>query len=492
MHAQRQLVHTHYYLQAIWRTVRIRYALTMNTTWINENVTFWLALTWALLLTALSLACSVHILLNKHEPRATIGWIALCLGLPLFGPLLYFLLGINRVSRRAKKLRADGSNPSRLEVTRNLHIKALPPPSDGSRIEAFTSGHTALDAMLVAIKQAKSRVWLSMYIFERKGIGNDFIGAIADAVSRGVTVNVLLDGVGALYGFGNTAKKLRQAGAAVAMFIPPKLFPPSWRLNLRNHRKILVVDNDIAFVGGMNIRNGYIGRIPDEKPTISDLHFRLTGAIVTELTDIFADDWAFATGAELTLPTSAQHLTSETRLRVVVDGPDNDTDLLTLAIQSAFASAQSSIRLMTPYFLPPQELISGLQAAALRGVNVSIVLPAKNNLPYIHWATRHMLEQLLRFDVNVSYQNGCFDHSKLLLVDDNYSLVGSPNIDPRSLRLNFEIALEVWDVELAAQLDAHFEQRLSDAQPITLEDIRSRSILAKLRDAIAWLFSPYW
>ena len=177
--------------------------------------------------------------------------------------------------------------------------------------------------------------------------------------------------------------------------------------------------------------------------------------------------------------------------RTLTDGPDEDLDRLTMLLSAAIASARDSIRIMTPYFLPPRELIGALQAAAVRGIDVHVVLPEKSNLRYVDWATRNMLWELLFRGVRVSLQPAPFNHGKLFVVDDFYSLVGSANWDPRSLRLNFELQVEAYDAQLAAGLSDHIDGLADAGRELCLEDVDGRSLSSRLRDAACWLFGPY-
>jgi cardiolipin synthase len=174
-----------------------------------------------------------------------------------------------------------------------------------------------------------------------------------------------------------------------------------------------------------------------------------------------------------------------------MDGPNEDPDKLAMILVAAFGLARRKVMVMTPYFLPSRELIGAMQAAALRGVEVTVVLPVKNNLPFVHWATRNMLWELLQRGVRIFYQPPPFVHTKLFLMDDCYALVGSANIDPRSLRLNFEFALEVFDPDFCEVLQSHFEEARRRSREVTLQEVDSRPFPARTRDALAWLFTPY-
>jgi cardiolipin synthase len=174
-----------------------------------------------------------------------------------------------------------------------------------------------------------------------------------------------------------------------------------------------------------------------------------------------------------------------------VDGPNEDLDKLAAILVGAVSSARSRVLIMTPYFLPSRELIGTLQTAALRGVEVNVVLPSKNDVRMVHWATRNMLWELLKRGIRVYYQPPPFVHSKLLIVDDHYAQIGSFNIDPRSLRLNFELAIEIYDMEVAEGLASYVLEKIERSREISLTDVDSRAIPIRIRDALAWLFTPY-
>ena len=268
-----------------------------------------------------------------------------------------------------------------------------------------------------------------------------------------------------------------------------RLWPPSVSINLRNHRKSLVVDGREAFTGGINVRDRYLAEHGEAR--IVDLHFRLVGPVVVQIETVFLRDWHFATGDDLTAPRQMPRPAGPALCRAVADGPDGGLDRLTTLYTGAMASARQRIAIMTPYFVPPRELIAPLQAAAMSGVDVSVILPQRNNLPYVHRATRHMLWELLQRGVHVYYQPPPFVHSRLFYVDDYYAQIGSANFDARSLRLNFELNVEVYDRETVTNLAAHFEAVRARSSAITLAEVDGRPLPTKALDGAAWLFSPY-
>jgi cardiolipin synthase len=473
---------------------------------------------WVLmaLITSISLAAAGHALLNKRDPKAAWGWIAVCMISPLLGPLVYLLFGINRIHTRARKMH-EGSTTSRSDFGRYAHQDASPAVNDvpleflgltrtseamsgrrlagGNRIDVLHSGEEAYPAMIETIKGAERTLHLATYIFETNRTGRHFIEALGEAVERGVDVRVLVDGIGELYSIPRAGTLLKRYGVRVERFLPPRLIPPAVHINLRNHRKILVADGRVAFTGGMNIGDRHLADNPNNPSRVVDAHFRLTGPIIQQIEGVFLDDWEFVTGERISRQETASAEvgtgTGPALCRTIVEGPNEDIDSLTAVLIGAVSSAHKRVWIMTPYFLPPRDLTGALQSAALRGVEVTVILPSRNNLPFLHWATRNMLWELLQRGVRVYYQPPPFAHTKLLLVDGEYSQIGSANIDSRSLRLNFELVVEVYDREFAEVLGEHFRRVRAQSTEVLLEELDGRRLPVKLRDSFAWLFSPY-
>ena len=464
----------------------------------------------------LSFTTAGHALLHKRTPSSALGWIAVCLIFPFVGAFLYFLFGINRVETRARKLEVKRSAFSVEDIeyrqaTSEVSIAAsqlnLPrsyaqiarisdkvtrlPLVDGNRVDLLPGGETAYPEMIESIEQAKHYVFLTTYIFETNKTGKEFINALSRAVKRGLDVRVMLDGVGEYYYFPRAGTLLKKNGVTVARFIPPRLIPPNIHMNLRNHRKILIADGEVAFTGGMNIGDRHLTHHISNRSRVIDMHFRLKGPVVMQIEQAFMEDWAFCTG-ETSVPRPAPPTPSGPAIcRAITDGPNEEINKLATIILGAISSSREQVLIMTPYFLPSLEMISALQSAALRGIDVKIVLPAKNNLPFIHWATNNMLRELLYWGVNVYYQPPPFVHTKLFVVDQQYAQIGSANFDPRSFRLNFELSVEIYDQHVAQTIASHIEHRIKNSQPVRLADIEQRPLIIKIRDAIMWLFSPY-
>ncbi|HSS65679.1 MAG TPA: phospholipase D-like domain-containing protein, partial [Gammaproteobacteria bacterium] len=372
------------------------------------------------------------------------------------------------------------------------------PLVSGNIISPLADGESAYPEMLRAIDSAENFVLLSTYIFQRDESGMRFVESLGNAVSRGVDVRVIIDGVGEFYGLPRrVGRPLKQRGVRLARFLPPKIIPPTLYVNLRNHRKLLIIDGRTGFTGGMNIADRHLAQSPEPPARARDIHFRFEGPVVGQLERTFLDDWHYCTGDDT--PPGAAYDWSENAIksrttavcRAIAEGPNEDFNTLATILLGAISSARRRVIIVTPYFLPSQEMIGALQSAALRGAAVTIIMPGKNNLPYVHWATRKMLWEMIEYGIHTYYQPPPFAHTKLFIIDEFYAQVGSANLDPRSLRLNFELNVEIFDRGLVQRLVDYTDsiQRLS--RKITLDELDGRPLPVRTRDALAWLFSPY-
>jgi cardiolipin synthase A/B len=452
---------------------------------------------------ALAVLVTLHVLLRKREVASAVGWIGLVWFAPILGAIGYAILGVNRVRRRAQLLRRqDAMADARAEVPamriddelaqldRGIGRITGRPLRTGTSVRAFHDGDAAYPPMLEAIGAARRTVGMASYIFRDDEWGGRFIAALSDAHRRGVAVRVLIDGIGGDWLRSPAYHRLQHDGVPAARFMHS---PLPWRMpfiNLRNHRKILVVDGTVGFTGGMNIADENVMATHPKEP-VQDMHFRIEGPVVTQLAEAFLQDWSFVTGEDLDgdiwLPDCAR--TDGPPARVITAGPDQDIEKIEFAVLQAIACARSSVAVMTPYFLPDERLLTSLAIAAIRGVAVDIVVPGKSNHPLVDWATRANVRPLLSEGVRIWQCPPPFRHSKLMVVDDEWCLIGSSNWDIRSFRLNFELSMEVYDHDLAATLSEVMRQSRGPA--LTEADIASRTLLVRLRDAGARLLLPY-
>lgn len=471
---------------------------------------------WQWLLLALEVGAAVgamvHVILRKRDPKAAAYWIAIILLVPLAGAALYLLLGINIIRRSARFYREAAGLDHVAVVGEAVPATPFEPEPEviamgtllgslrklsrleattGNAIEILRNGDEAMPAMLAAIDRACESICLATYIFELQGIGSRFVGALEAAKDRGVEVRVMVDDAGTRYAWPPVTRELRRRGVPVARFMPNRFILRLLTLNLRNHRKILVVDGKEGFTGGMNIRQGNMLRENPRYP-VQDVHFRVRGPAVAEMQRMFAEDWHFCTGEVLAGPRWYPRLapTGDVCAIGIPDGPDEDMDVIADAMAAALAAAAQEVRIVTPYFLPTPQLFYGLISCALRGVDVRIIVPSKNNIPAIKWASRTMYPPLLERGVRIFESPPPFDHSKIFTVDAKWSCIGSTNWDPRSLRLNFEFDLACFDEPLARGLNREFDARLRAAAEIGPGALDRQTVPERFRNGIARLFIP--
>ncbi len=465
-----------------------------------------------LFLSALSLFAAGHAILWKRDVRSAIGWAALIILSPGVGSLLYFLLGLNRVRRKAVTLRTprerlpyglalfavdqqnldavfDLKHEGLMQIARAVTSISTRPLLKGNKVEVLVNGEQAYPAMLEAIRQAERSITLQTYIFDSDSLGHMFIDELVAAHERGVEVRVLIDAVGVRYSYPHVNTILRARGVKASLFIP---FRNIAIFNLRSHRKIMVVDGHIGFTGGMNFRMSHLVQAPTKFPT-SDLHFRLEGPVVSQLQEVFVEDWHFTTKESLSGADwfRAVEAKGAVLARAIADGPDEHSHAMSLTFQAAIASAKRRIRIVTPYFLPDLTMCTALGVAAARGIEVDIIIPAQGNLKMVQWASWAQLWQIVDYGCRVWLSAPPFDHTKLMTVDGIWAAFGSTNWDARSLRLNFEFNIEAYDDALVQNLDNLIDERLARARRLSLEELLTRPLPLRLRDSLVRLMAPY-
>ena len=457
---------------------------------------------------------AVHAAMTKRDVRAAIAWVGVALFSPFIGALLYLVAGVNRVRKqritqpRAGTIYAEeliekvlvndigdtvGGQFSTLKVLgdRVSHFKVL----NFNQATILRGGDQTYPAMLAAIRGASKSVALQSYIFDHDVLGVEFAQALIEAKERGVEVRVLIDAVGSKYSHPPVIHLLSKGGVRAALFMRPLFGLRLAYANLRSHRKLLVVDGVHGFTGGMNIRAGFLSSVAKEQVT-QDTHFQLNGPIVHQLVISFAHDWQFTTQEKLKgpawfAPELGNLAETGVPMRCVPSGPDSTLGSTHNMLLGALSVAQKHVRIQSPYFLPDLALIASLSTAARRGILVDIVVPGANNLKLVNAAMMAQIDQLIMTGCRVWRARGNFDHSKLCTVDGGWSYVGSSNLDPRSLRLNFELDLEVYDRQFAATLEAQIDAVIAQAERLTIRTLRRMPFWLRLRNKVAWLASPY-
>jgi len=471
----------------------------------------YVTLSFSVVAIALSVVALGHLLTHQRDHRSAAFWVALIVLSPFLGACLYGVLGINFIRRRGQQYRGwvgpayrdppptcplfVHGDPALAERDCSLAVTLDRISrfnfSSGNSVRPLVNGDEAMPVMIAAIREAKSSVALSSYIFEATGIGSEFVKQLAAACQRGVQVRVIVDDAGTRYSWPPVTTVLAAHGVPVRRFMPNRFILRLLTMNLRNHKKFLIVDGVTAFTGGMNIREGnMLARNPSHP--VQDLHFQLTGPVVAQLQRVFAEDWFFCAGEvleeKLWFPPLAP--TGEVHALGIVDGPDEDYEVMPTALFAALSAARHRVCIMTPYFLPPVTLLAALKLCATRGVDVSIITPAVNNIPFVSWAARTLYPELLHAGCRIFESPAPFDHSKALLIDDTWSVLGSTNWDPRSLRLNFEFNVACHDPALVTRLKTIVDEKKSASMEITEAMLDATPMRERVRNGFARLFIP--
>jgi cardiolipin synthase len=450
---------------------------------------------------------SGHVLLRKADVRSALGWIGITWLVPLAGGFLYYLFGINRVTRRALRLHgldlepaAKAGPPAEPQLPEPIAKLAAiggrlntSPLCAGNRITLLHGGDEAYPVMLEAIGNARRSIALSAYIFRDDGVGRQFVDALSAARGRGVAVRVLVDGIGGGYFRSPAWRRLRAEGVPAARFLHT-YFP--WRmpfLNMRSHKKLLVIDGALGFAGGLNIGDENLAACSDTGARVDDFHARVEGPVVRQIMDSIARDWSFTTGevleGELWWPQLAA--VGEVFARGVRSGPDADLYTTETLFGAALGQARRRVRIATPYFLPDERLLFAIHQAQLRGADVKILLPAHTDYRTLDWAINAHLRFFRHGLSCIAFTPAPFQHAKLMTVDGEFCCFGSSNWDTRSLRLNFEFELECYDRALTAVIDGELARMEQSSTPLNRDALLNAPLPAQLRDAAMRLLVPY-
>lgn len=460
------------------------------------HLKLYLSVAWAVYL----LWLGSWIVLQKREPVATLSWLVSLAALPYIGFVIYYLLGPQRIHRqRLRRVRArtklppppEGFHPSAeaIEMARMAQATTGLPPTSATRASLLIDGGAKYDALLRDVAAAQEHVHLEYYIFYPDRTGTALRDALVERARAGVKVRLLLDAVGS----GKTARsffeEMLAAGGELAWFHPSRLLQV-WKrpwLNLRSHRKIVVIDGRVAYTGGINITDEEDERLrPD---AYRDLHLRMEGNVVSSLQLVFIEDWAYATGQPpLTVPAPTPHR-GHVPVQVLVSGPDSSWEAIHRAHVAAIHSARQRVWLATPYFVPGEAARMALTSAALGGLDVRLLVPRHSDSKLVTLAARSYFDELLAAGVKVYEYGPRMLHTKALLCDDDLAIVGSANFDHRSFRLNFEVSVMVGDAALCAELAALLENECAASTRVHTE--RARPLFTvRLPEALARLVSP--
>ncbi|HKK28045.1 MAG TPA: cardiolipin synthase [Gemmatimonadota bacterium] len=471
----------------------------------------------------LALGLTLDVLLHKERPVSAVLWLAILWAVPYAGAAAYLAFGVDRIRRGARERRVVQEmvhQSARLAPRLDEHIlrEAAPPPGapdrlgrhilrgtdpavpahrvlTGNRVRLLVDGDEFYPALREAILAAERTVHLQTFIFAPDAIGREFRELLSRRAEEGITVRLLYDR------FGSTRAHLtrffepaRRAGVQVRSISQANPLKGHFQINLRNHRKVAVVDGRVGFVGGINIADKNVGARTGGQP-IRDYHVRLAGPAVADVQLGFAEDWLFASGQppeELLGRDCIPDLepVGSALVQVVPGGPESAGRGLADAFFAAIVAAEESVSIATPYFVPDAPIIRALSYASRRGVRTRVVVPAKNNHWYTGYAARALYGPLLEAGVRVFERGPPFMHAKALVVDDVYAMLGSANLDYRSLHLNFETNVEVVDPDFVATVARQVQSEIEASREVTPEAYASRPLPRRLAENFCRLFEP--
>ena len=458
----------------------------------------------------------IVIVLENRSPLKTISWSMVLLLLPGLGIIFYVFFGQNFrkekiIARKGLKNHesllklanaqitklSEGNLLSNNSAKRKRNIVQLLLNNSsaiftvGNKVKILKNGKATFDAILSQLRLAKNYIHLEYYIFENDEIGNVFKQLLIQKAKEGVEVRMIVDDVGSWELKSAFFKEMRSAGIEIESFLRVRFPWFTSKVNYRNHRKIVVVDGEVGFIGGINIADRYL-KGSKEYGIWRDTHMMIEGDGVNMLQTIFLIDWYFVSQKELaeTKYFPIKQPKGNKTVQIVSSGPDSDWPAIMMGFFEAIASAENYVFIATPYFMPSESVLMAIKSAAMGGVDVRILLPAKSDAFVTLLSSRSYIRELLESGVKVyQYEKG-FLHSKTLVVDDLIASIGSANMDFRSFEQNFEVTSFVYDEEIALELKGIFMEDLENSSRILLEEWMRRSVKEKAKESFARLFSP--
>ncbi len=458
----------------------------------------------------------VIIFLERRKPNETLAWVLVLFFLPILGTVLYLIFAQN-ISRR-KIYRLSDEEEELVRSSLDMQIQTFQregvrlPNSDLERwqsaielnqvhgnsfltqmnqVDLITDGHEFLDAILTAINNARYKINMEFFIFKDDRVGSRVLKALERKAKDGVEIRLLVDALGSRRLGRHHIKKLVNHGGKVAYFFKPLFKYITLNLNYRNHRKIMVVDDAVAFVGGFNIGKEYLG-YKRKFGYWRDTHLIIRGNAVQDLNAVFLLDWRVASKERLELEENYGYPVESfgsSALQIVSSGPNSDKEEIKTAMMKMIAEARDKIYLQTPYFVPDDSMMEILIMAAQSGVEVNVMIPSIPDHPFVYWANYFYCGRLLEAGANIYiYQKG-FLHAKTLMVDNQVATVGSANFDRRSFRLNFETNAIIYDDVFAEKMETAFKDDVQSSKKLTLREYRDRSVWVQVKEAISILVS---
>lgn len=476
------------------------------------DVTWYLALAIYLIVVSVVVAT---VLFERRDPVKAVSWITVVVLLPVAGVVFFVFFG---QSYRRNKIfnRKEIGDLKQIDQYSKIQVKEVAKRADdpllseniqtiklllnnsktlltmNNNIKILNNGKATFKSIISQIKLAQSSIHLEYYIYEEDELGHQIADLLIEKAKQGVEVRFIYDDVGSWHLSRRFIHRLKEAGVKVHCFLPV-VFPWfSSRMNYRNHRKIMVIDGVVGFTGGINIAQRYVKGT--KKGVWRDTHLRIEGEAVRMLQITFLTDWYFAT-KELILDTPKyippiEVVYGQSPIQIAASGPDSDWASIMQAYFVSITRAKHHIYISTPYFMPNQSVLTALKVAALSGVDVKIMLPARSDSKLVHWASRSYFDELLEAKVKIYLYEKGFNHSKLMCVDSNFCSIGSVNMDERSFEVNFEITAMIYDSAIALEVEQTFNLDLNDCTKVTLQKWKNRKHKDNFKESFARLFSP--
>ena len=464
-----------------------------------------------LTLYALSVLTVIGVVLSENRnPVKSMAWVLVLLLLPVLGLVIYLIFGrslkgMSLISRsHLRELRrmhgypeavpqeaADLSDDSRQLIS--LAGKLVRPHLFlGNSIDLFTLGKEKFESLKNDIRAAREYIHVQYFIIEDDQTGSEFLGLLMDKAREGVQVRVLYDYVGSFYFRSRVLKQMREAGIDVHPFLKLTFMQFANRVNWRNHRKIVVIDGDIGYVGGMNMADRYVIGDKKWKPW-RDTHLRITGEAVAALQYSFAIDWDYTTRELLTSATmhyDTMPANPEYMVQMMSSGPTNRWNNISFVFLKAITLAKRCVYIQTPYFLPSDSLLKALQSAALAGVDVRVMIPRQSDSAMLRLATGSYMKECLLSGIKVYLYEPTIMHAKVVIVDDEFVTTGSTNFDFRSFEHNFEINALIYSKEFNEKMKGIFENDMDQCTRLLLSKWKKRPLLQKALESVVRLISP--
>lgn len=445
---------------------------------------------------------------QKRNPISSMAWILVLILSPLFGGILFLIFGVGVETYARYRYR------KKLEMNQNsvlAHQKELVGQQgeadrkfyelvkyflnsgcvycDKNRVRIFTDAEEKYENLLSDIKNAKETVNIIYFIIRNDTIGNRLIDLLLEKAEEGVTVRLMYDGLGSLLTPKRLFNRLRKAkNCYVKEFFPVRLFSMS-KINHRNHRKIAVIDDKIAYLGGMNIGDEYMSRAKKRNLNWRDTHLRIEGSAVEYVKRCFAQDWVFSTGEEIPIKPYSGEAPGEVPMQIVASGPDTSREDIKCGMIRMLYGAKRYVYIQSPYFVPDDAFLNAVRVAAQSGVDVRLMIPGVPDKKYVYHTTMSYVGELLDAGVRVFLYPG-FIHAKTIVADDEIVTVGSANTDIRSFSLLFEINSFMYSSDTAKECRQIFENDQSLCHELTEEEYKKRGLIKTLKEGFFRLFSP--